>query len=123
MKQKKNMLGFALIAIAAVVLMACEKEELVGNKLMILTYQQTQCADAWQTGASDNQTIQNLKNYLAGAGMEGPMLDINLLQLPDAPPATCTGCTCPTGKQFIVSVLESETLKQKYVQAGFVVKP
>ncbi len=122
MKQKKNIMGLVIIAIAAVVLVACEKEELVGNKLMLLTYQQTQCADAWQTGSSDNQTIQNLKNYLVGAGLEGPMLDVTLLQAPDAAPVTCTGCTCPTGKQFIVSVLESDTLKQKYLQAGFVVK-
>lgn len=117
----KNIL-FACIAIFAVALFACEKEELIGNKTMVFTYHQTQCADPWTTGATDNATVQNLKDYLAAQGLEGPLLSVSLTSSPDAPPSNCTGCTCKTGKVFLVSVMQSESLKQLYLDKGFMVK-
>lgn len=123
MKQKKNIFAFLIAAVAAVTLLACEKEELIGNKTMVFTYEQTQCADPWQTGSSEAQTIQNLKDYLAAQNLDAPLLTVMLTDAPGGPPVNCTGCTCKTGKQFIVSVLESDTLKQKYIDKGFILKP
>jgi hypothetical protein len=123
MKQKKNIAAMLIAAVAAITLLACEKEETVVNKTMLFTYQQTQCADAWQTGTTDVQTIQNLKDYLVAQGLETPFLNIILGNSTGTPPFNCTGCTCPTGRQFTISVLESDSLKRKYIDKGFVLKP
>jgi hypothetical protein len=123
MKQKKNIAALLIAAVAAITLIACEKEELVVNRTMLFTYQQTQCADPWQTAATDTQTIQNLKDYLVLQGLDAPFLTIILGNSPASPPLNCTGCTCPTGRQFTISVLESDTMKQKYISKGFIPKP
>lgn len=117
------MAALLIAAIAAIALFACEKEELVINKTMLFTHQQTQCADAWQTGTTEAQTIQNLENYLVAQGLDTPFLTIILGSSKDAPPLNCTGCSCPTGREFTISVLESDSLKQKYINKGFVPKP
>lgn len=123
MKKKKNIVVFLTAAIAAITLLACEKEEPIGNKTMVFTYRQTQCADPWPSGSTDAQTIQNLKDYLVAQELGLPFLDIMLTDAPDGSPVNCAACTCKTGKQFIISVLESDSLKQKYIAKGFELKP
>ncbi len=86
----------ALLTILA--LTACEKDVSITGSYV---YGQTQCADKWPYGATTAETINNLKLYLAGKGIE--VADARLTDAP-ADRFYCMACSCPTGRTYIIKV-------------------
>ncbi len=86
----------ALLTILA--LAACEKDVSITGSYV---YGQTQCADKWPSGSTTGETLNNLKQYLAGKGIE-----VADARLTDAPADRFYGmaCNCPTGRAYIIKV-------------------
>jgi hypothetical protein len=119
----KGKLMLFCICSLLIYLIACKKEEQATAGTMVFTWAQTQCDDPWLSNAdNDTETIKNIVQYLKAAGLEGPSLAVTL-KTESSAPANCAACSCPTGKTVYVSVEQSETLKEKYLQAGFTLKP
>lgn len=98
---------------------ACKKQEAAADQTMQFIWEQTQCDDPWVNDlSSDANSLKNFNQYLTAAGLTGPLLSVSL-KATSNPPANCTACNCKTGKVFYVIVMQSDDLKQKYLQAGF----
>lgn len=108
---------FIFIIFIAIFIIACNKnkEKIIGDQYVLLSYKQTGCADAWTTGSTDSLTLVNLRNYLISKDLYIASLSIKQ----DGIPEPCYACTCKTGKTITVSTFDSETLKAKYALIGF----
>ncbi|MBI1782324.1 MAG: hypothetical protein HYR66_13320 [Sphingobacteriales bacterium] len=73
-------------------------------------YNQTQCADKWGYGQTDEETIDKLRTYLTSQQIVVTNLAITY---PVGNLIICDACSCPTGKRFKVTVPEEDELKLK----------
>ena len=99
------------VLLMLVVLSACEKDNVAAGTYV---YGQTQCADKWPSGSTTTETVNNLKHYLAGKGIE--VAEATLTNPPNDR-FYCLACTCPTGRSFIVTV--SRGTKAQLEAEGF----
>lgn len=86
----------------AVVFISCEKETLLPGTAYYKS--QLQCnGDQWQRGSTDDETLQNLIDYFATKGIK-----VKEAELTSAPAdrVFCTACNCPTGRTYIIRVIE-----------------
>ena len=90
---------------------ACEKKVDLADSY---AYAQTQCADKWASGSTTTETVHNLKQYLAGKGIE--VAEATLTN-PPTDRFYCLACTCPTGRSFIIKV--SKGTKEQLAAEGF----
>lgn len=91
------------------------KKDLGEDQYTTFYYRQTQCADAWQTGATDSVTIVNVSNYLKGLGLYYAGINIKA----DSPAQVCLACTCLTGKTIYASTFNDDSTKARYLRIGF----
>lgn len=72
-----------------------------------LSYQETQCADPWGYGNSNQDKVQYIKEYLQKQGIT--VLDISLNKVNDG--AMCMACTCASGRVLKVQVRKEDEAK------------
>jgi hypothetical protein len=91
---------YLLIVLAGFILMAttCKKE----SPATELKRDQTQCADPWGYGASDQETLDQLRDYLSKKNIELTSLSIKK----ESTAATCLACTCTNGSRFYITADE-----------------
>jgi hypothetical protein len=78
-----------------------------------LSYQETQCANPWGYGNSNQDKVQYIKDYLEKQGVK--VKSITLTKENDG--AMCMACTCASGRVLKVQVrLEDEA---KLIPLGF----
>jgi hypothetical protein len=107
---------FAILIFSITVLLACAKKDAIGkDEYITLTYQQTYCSDRWSTAATDSLTLDNVRTYLHLNGLYISSLSMKQTANADS----CKACTCKTGKTIFVSTLNSELLKERYIELGF----
>jgi len=95
---------------------ACQRDEPIGkDSYTSFYYKQTYCADPWPTGSTDSITLVNVTSYLNSQNLYIAGLSIKL----DGNIELCLACTCKTGKTIYVSTLNSDSLKARYIRAGF----
>jgi hypothetical protein len=104
-----------LLLLLVIALFACKNEKIIQDNYITLAYKQTQCADAWATGATDSITVLNVSNYLNAQNVYIASLNIKQVNTPDL----CNACICKTGKIIYVTTFDNDALKQKYQALGF----
>lgn len=77
-----------------------------------MVYEETQCADAWDTIDLDSTTGQ-VREYLDRKGVR--VIDLRIVTYSIGP--FCSACTCPSGKNIRVLVRNSN--KEVMVGLGF----
>ena len=98
------------------IVMACHRDEPIGkDSYTNFYYKQTYCADPWPTGNTDSITLVNVAGYLKSLNLYIAGLSIKL----DDNIEMCLACTCKTGKTIYVATLKSDSLKARYIRAGF----
>lgn len=95
--QKKQMKYFIFLLVL-VAMSACKKENDLDG--VVFYKGQTQCADKWMNG-TDDETIQNMTNYLLSKGIE---ISRAKLTEPLVDRVFCAACTCPTGRSYVITV-------------------
>jgi hypothetical protein len=90
-----------VVFIVAVLLMAtsCKKESTV---IIELKKKQTQCSDPWGYGATEQETVNRLKDYLAKKNIL--VIAISLKNTQDV--AVCLACVCASGNTFYLQADE-----------------
>jgi hypothetical protein len=78
--------------------MTCKKE----NADPELKRDQTQCADPWGYGGSEQETLNRLREYLLKKNIELTSLSMKKV----SPAATCLACTCTNGNTFYITADE-----------------
>jgi len=94
---------------------ACKKDKSLTTKYITLSYKQTYCADPWAIGSNDDQTLENVADYLEARGLHFASLQIKQV----TPAELCLACQCKTGKTIYVSVPNSDNVKAQYQEIGF----
>ncbi len=96
---------YFLLVLSVFILMAmtCNME----NAIAELKRDQTQCADPWGYGGSEQETLNQLKDYLLKKSIEVTSISIKKISTG----ATCLACTCTNGSKFYI------TADQKYWDA------
>jgi hypothetical protein len=91
---------YFLMVLAGFILMAttCKKE----NNATELKRDQTQCADPWGYGGSEQETLNQLRDYLLKKNIELTSLSIKKV----SSAATCLACTCTNGSRFYITADE-----------------
>jgi hypothetical protein len=96
-------------------LLACKKEELIGDKYITLSYAQTYCNDPWGNKYEDSLTLKRLGFYLDSLDLYAAAVSIKQ----DSPPDMCAACFCKTGKVIYITTFDNAFMKSKYHQLGF----
>lgn len=108
-----NLFIFYVVCLAVC---SCTKNDPIGkDEYTILYYEQTFCADVWETGSTDSITLANVAAYLNEQNLY--VADLSIKQTGAA--ETCYACSCKTGKTIYVSTLNSADLKSAYIELGF----
>lgn len=84
------------------------------NSINILNYSPTQCAEKWQFGSTDAETIANFDQYLKEIGIEAKSISISATD----GKVYCAACTCPSGR--VISLKADVINSEKLVNLGFV---
>lgn len=121
--------GMMVMMLLYLVLSGCMKDGLEDAAVnvhpgeILLSYQETQCADPWdeleEINTSDNGSdhINQLLQFLA-------MFDIELISVSyefNENVIACLECECLSGGTFFVKVHENEQLVSKLTEMGFVI--
>ncbi len=112
--RKKYLLIAAVIFSAAATIFSCSKKN--NDNELVMSYNQTKCADAWGSPANDSLTLVNVNNYLDGLGLYKIAVAIIPVNVAD----TCAACSCKTGKVIYVTTSNSSTIKAQYQAIGFI---
>ncbi len=102
--------------LCTVLFSACIKSSQLQKEEVVLSYNQTQCADKWGYGNSDNLTIAKVARYLDSLKLYHSAITIKFdpnLQ------AVCLACTCTSGKIISVTTSSDITTRTKYEAIGF----
>lgn len=102
--------------LVSLVFWSCIKTSERRDDYISLTYDQTQCADQWGYGSSDNLTIGKVKHYLDSLQLFYHAVTI---QTDPSKVSLCNACTCTTGKVFFVTTRDDDALEARYAQIGF----
>jgi len=98
------------------IVIACHKDEPIGkDSYTRFYYKQTYCADPWPTGNTDSITLVNVTGYLNSLNLY--IADLGIKQ--DGNIEICQACACKTGKTIYVATLNNDSLKARYIRAGF----
>jgi hypothetical protein len=109
---------FTILFFGAAIAAACIKKNDIGDSSYVtLSYEQTQCADAWKTGINDSATLTNVVRYLDS--MQLYVAGINLTSSDKNSGQVCTACACKTGKSINVTTLNSDSMVVRYGRVGF----
>jgi hypothetical protein len=111
----KTKLAIFLITIVAVC--ACSKKEpLAKHEYISFYYEQTMCSDPWETSNDDSITLENAAGYLNARDLYVGGLSI---EQSDNPGVACAACGCKTGKTIYVTTLNSNSIKNSFIEIGF----
>ncbi len=80
---------------------------------IVMRYGQTQCADQWGYGSSDDETKNKLGKFLDSAGISYSELNFTRKDLG----VVCLACICPSGGSFTLET--TEPFVEKLIQLGF----
>ena len=105
----------AFFALACTVLLfSCKRDDDdCATPTQVMRYEQTYCADPWQSDATDAATLTNLRRYLDARNLYHTAEYIRA----EKPAELCNACACHSGKVIYVSVLPSQ--QQDYAAMGF----
>ena len=81
-------------------------------------YGETQCADSWQRGKTDAETLRNAEAFMREKNIRFTGTDIK--QTMDGP-AVCLACVCASGRTIQGTVHKDDLVKIK--ELGFAQKP
>lgn len=92
---------------AAILFTACKKD----CNTVTMIYEQTQCADPWGYGPTDQETKNKLEFFLDTIGVDYSGLSFERIN----PGQVCNACFCISGRLFTLKTSESfvETLIKK----------
>jgi hypothetical protein len=111
MKQK-----LAITLLTSCLFAACNKNKIIEDKYITLSYPQTWCADAWtNVSSNDSLTLQNVTTYFQSKNLYVVGLSIKQDSIPDI----CKACFCKTGKIIYVSTFDEIQTKANYAAIGF----
>jgi hypothetical protein len=109
-----------LILIVYVFAIGCKSDDLLGKKTsandVFFSFSPTQCSEKWEFGATDAETLENIKLYLKENEIE--VKEIKISQ-PDGK-IYCQACTCPSGRY--VDITADLVYLQKLKKLGYVQK-
>ena len=92
---------------------ACNKNDHNGQPPTTMYYRQTQCADVWGTGATNEETVTKVESYFAGKGL--PIASVRIAA--DSVADACEACTCRTANTIYAQI--SEAYIGEYKSYGF----
>ncbi len=110
-------------AIISVLMLLCAfrcenvSPETTADKISV-TYGETQCADPWQRGKTEAETLRNAETFMRGKGIRFTGIRI------DAPRVNgiqCKACTCASGRVIYGNVHKDDLKKIR--ELGFAQKP
>lgn len=81
-----------------------------------LKYEETQCANPWGEESEEGNYIVEVRAYLEDKGIE--VLSIYIDVYDENAGENCNACTCPTGRNIVISVPVKDAKKAEDV--GFV---
>jgi hypothetical protein len=102
-----------LLPLMLFVAISCSKKS--PDSLVVLSCEQTQCADPWQYGSTDAETISKISTYLRTNNYGFTSVDIRSVNSG----AVCLACTCPTGKVIYVTVTDTGNIRTRYAALNF----
>ena len=98
---------FGMMFLSMLLMFGCAKDQVVvdqtckaENNRICVVYEQTKCADVWNNGSSEAQTIQNLKDFY----MDLDVVLHNVRMDNGGTLELCKACDCKTGKRFLAEV-------------------
>jgi hypothetical protein len=103
-----------LLVLLVLGLWACEKDEVVDSSTETFLYTPTQCAEKWNFGQNDAETMANFKSYLKMEGIE--ILSMSIAKAP-SDFVTCLACTCSSGR--LVTVKANKDYSEKLTALKF----
>lgn len=104
-----------ILSLLILILAACTKSEVIKDRFITLSYQQTQCADPWNNSVDDSITLKNVNEHLKSNGIYVASLLIKQESMAEI----CTACTCKTGKIIYLSTFDDRDMKKKAESVGF----
>lgn len=104
-----------ILSLLILILTACTKNEVIKDRFITLSYQQTQCADPWINSVEDSTTLKNISEYVKSNGI----YVASLLIKQESTAEICTACTCKTGKIIYLSTFDNPDMKKKAESVGF----
>ena len=110
------MMKYFMFFLLAIVAFSCKKETTDHSELAFY-YGETQCADAWQTGAFETGSVAHenaIKSYLTDS-LDVTFTSFTLVKENDE--AVCLACTCTNG--YVIRFKSTEDDKADLLAAGF----
>ncbi|QHL88299.1 hypothetical protein GU926_13000 [Nibribacter ruber] len=108
---KRKILSLLIIMHGLFLFSGCQhpegKIEWPEENLQWLSYAETQCADPWGYGNSQQDKAQYVKGYLEKQGIQ--VFNISLIK--ESEGAMCLACTCPSGRVLRVQVKKEDEAK------------
>lgn len=99
----------ALLLLIFATAFQCNKDISPQTDILIsVAYGETQCADPWQRGTTDLQTLRNIEEFMREKGIRFTGLEI-LAAPRDL--IVCLACTCPSGRTIIGNVHKDDLSK------------
>jgi hypothetical protein len=114
-KKRDMRILIILLLVVLVTAFTCRKNDQTEDQYATFYYKQTQCADPWQTGSTDNATLSNVSKYLTAQGLYVASMQIKT----DDVGAVCLACQCKTGKTIYISSYDTDSVKTKFLALGF----
>ncbi|MCS7018246.1 MAG: hypothetical protein RMJ87_03860 [Cytophagales bacterium] len=105
----------AIILLLTVGAFQCRKSVMPEDSQLIhVAYNETQCADPWQRGASDEETLRHVEHFLRERGIR--FSGSSIVPAP-ANLIVCLACNCPSGRIIIGKIPVED--RPKIEQYGF----
>lgn len=97
----------ALLLLAASVF-GCKEDVLPAAQPINVAYNETQCADPWQQGSNDAETLRNIENFFREKG-----INFSATAILPAPSGliVCLACNCPSGRIILGKVSQEDLVK------------
>jgi len=94
---KKYAVIVALVLIASAFQCSNNLQSSLQDEFVVVTYAETQCADPWQRGERDLETLRNIENFLRAEGIR--FYGIRIVAASEGL-ITCLACNCGTGRRI-----------------------
>ncbi len=109
-----------LILFVCIIAVACKTDDIIEEKLsendVYFSFSPTQCAEKWQYGNTDAETLENIKLYLKENQITVKTISISK---PDGN-IYCAACNCPSGR--IVNLTADLIYLDKLKKLGYIQK-
>ncbi len=103
-----------LIFACVLTITACKRDDdSTGDATILVHHAQTNCADQWGNGDSDDATLTRLRNYLD----QRNLYHTNEYITDSGPHLLCNSCQCTTGNLIYLRIMPAQ--QQQYAALGF----